>query len=344
MICPHCAESLLYRERGKGSRTCSKCRRKFALEPKSNPLRLHDLRLGRVAGALSAGGTLSYTQTQLWYAVSRRYLRGKDNRVPVGCLVAPTSFAAIALLLYVMVNVPSLPPLLVAIPAFGVIMVLVFVPIRLPTLKPPMSERSFRSALKEWQKIYGRPPVGLLPLDGALPPGAAPAAAPTAALLCADRDAVTCLRANGVERRLGLWIVTDPAALAAVPPALPVFVLRDASIPGERLLAAARAWPGRRVVDLGVTVPAARKAPSAMRLRSVGKVDRNALAELRAAPGALTEVDLRWIGTGWWSPLAALPPGRLIALLADGVDRLAADGDQDRAAARAVGFLSWPAA
>lgn len=68
MICPHCSASLLRKERS-GSR-CSKCRRDFALDPKSNPLGLHDLRVRKLANALSDPGRpdaprLRYTPDQL---------------------------------------------------------------------------------------------------------------------------------------------------------------------------------------------------------------------------------------------------------------------------------------
>lgn len=54
MICPHCEHSLLRKERT-GNR-CGYCRRLYALDPKTNRLKLSDLRVRRVVAALSAGG------------------------------------------------------------------------------------------------------------------------------------------------------------------------------------------------------------------------------------------------------------------------------------------------
>lgn len=46
MICPHCAADLKYKARS--GRRCGSCRREFALEPKTEVLGLHDLRMRRL--------------------------------------------------------------------------------------------------------------------------------------------------------------------------------------------------------------------------------------------------------------------------------------------------------
>src|SRR5215468_9954885 len=84
MICPHCRVNLSQRERP--NTTCSKCHRQFALDPKTNSLMVHDLLVAKVADRLSDGGKLRYTQTQLWYALSRKALSTKSGGV--GCGVA----------------------------------------------------------------------------------------------------------------------------------------------------------------------------------------------------------------------------------------------------------------
>jgi DNA-directed RNA polymerase subunit RPC12/RpoP len=84
MICPHCNANLLYKERG--GKRCSRCRKKFALEPKQNPLRLHDLRFQKLDMRLSRGGGLFYTGPQLLHQAGRKLLDGKKPNY--GCGVA----------------------------------------------------------------------------------------------------------------------------------------------------------------------------------------------------------------------------------------------------------------
>lgn len=55
MICPHCSGDLpKWRERSSGF--CMHCRQEFALDPRTNRLRLHDLRLRKLAAVVSDPG------------------------------------------------------------------------------------------------------------------------------------------------------------------------------------------------------------------------------------------------------------------------------------------------
>ena len=63
MECIHCHENVRYKERG--GKTCDKCKRTFAFEPKGHPLQLHDLRFKKMTKHLAAGGTLRFTPNQL---------------------------------------------------------------------------------------------------------------------------------------------------------------------------------------------------------------------------------------------------------------------------------------
>ena len=54
MICPHCQTSLLRKERP--GNVCGKCGRRYALDPKTNPLSLNDLRVRRITLKLTDGG------------------------------------------------------------------------------------------------------------------------------------------------------------------------------------------------------------------------------------------------------------------------------------------------
>jgi hypothetical protein len=71
VICPYCNKNLRARQRQ--GRACAYCRRQYALDPKTNVIRLHDLKVRRLAEKLSAGG-LCYTPTQLRYAASRKVI------------------------------------------------------------------------------------------------------------------------------------------------------------------------------------------------------------------------------------------------------------------------------
>ena len=79
MICPHCKTDLLYRARP--NKTCSRCRQRFALEPKLSMLRTHDLRVQRADAALSAHGTLWYTEGQLLWRLMRQRLQRIHNPI-----------------------------------------------------------------------------------------------------------------------------------------------------------------------------------------------------------------------------------------------------------------------
>ncbi|MBX5442960.1 MAG: hypothetical protein IRZ32_15710 [Solirubrobacteraceae bacterium] len=342
MICPHCSASLLRRERT--GKTCSRCRKPFVFEPRDTPLRLHDLKVRRFADRVSDGGRIAYTDTQLWYALSRKHLRQQAKPVAPGCLVVLfLAVLGVAALIVALATSPR--SAIVFVPVAAVLGPLIYWWLTRRKVRPPLSLDRFRNAMFRWQQAYQRLPVGMLPL-GANPQLAQPEQGPaTPLLVCADADAAACLAANGVPPRFGLRLVTHPRWVASWPLAAPVLVLRDASIAGEQLVMEVRQQAGGRpVVDLGLSVTAARQNPNLTRLRLPRAVDRRALAELRANPTvSLTEADVDWLAEGWSAPIAALPPDRLIGAVAAGADRAAAAGDPARAAARAVGFLSWPA-
>ncbi|MBX6389968.1 MAG: hypothetical protein IRZ08_13400 [Frankia sp.] len=307
-------------------------------------MRLHDLRVQRFADRISDGGRIAYTDTQLWYAVSRKYLREHATIPAPGCLVA-LLLAVLGVVALIVVAVTSPRSAIVFVVVAAVLGPLTYWRLVRRKGRPPVSRLRFHVAMFRWQQVYGRLPVGMLAL-GASPQLAEPEQDPaTPLLVCADADVAACLAANGVPPRFGLRLVTHPARVASWPLAAPVFVLRDASIAGEQLVLAVRQRAGGRpVVDLGLSVTTARQNSTLVRLCLPRAVDRAALADLRATPTvSLTEADFDWLADGWWAPIAAIPPDRLIATVAASTDRLAAAGDPERAAARRVGFLSWPA-
>jgi hypothetical protein len=329
VICPNCNASLLRRERTR--RRCSRCRAEFALEPKENVFKLHDLRMRAVADRLSNVGALRYTETQLWYAAGRKALQSRVTGGSIGCGVVLLVVGGTAILVAVAARSPVLA-VLAAVVLFAAVIAIWALPRR--PVRMPMPLARFRTTiLGRWGHRYGGPPVGLI--DTPVVPEVSPRA--RAALLCADQSTAVCLWANGAPGRYGVWLA---ASVQALPPALPVLVLHDASVAGYLLVAEARRAAGGRVVDLGLRPRSVAKAPKAIRLRE-GRRTFPADDTLRHLTG-LTDEEISWLEHGWWSPVAAIPPARLLSLVADGVDRVDAGGDPDRRAARAVGFMTWP--
>ncbi|WP_424187166.1 hypothetical protein ACOBQX_04860 [Actinokineospora sp. G85] len=72
MICPHCSRDLRRKQRRR--RMCAHCGKEFVFEPKRDKVRLHDLRVRKLAERLSGPDRLWFTHTQLWYAAARKVL------------------------------------------------------------------------------------------------------------------------------------------------------------------------------------------------------------------------------------------------------------------------------
>ncbi|MFF0225304.1 hypothetical protein [Streptomyces sp. NPDC004629] len=347
MICPHCEKSLLRKERP--GNTCGTCGRRYALDPKTNPLGLHDLRVRRIAAGLTQDGRLPCTPGQLWYALARKSLR--DTRVDTGCAIVLGVFGAIAALIAVGSEVV----------AFGVVggllllAALGFVVARTMGVgrgRPRLSRAAFRTGpLEEWKSVYGSLPPGVIddsryPSPDAVPTHGAAGPAPAApsdglVLVCPDRSVAVFLDAAGLTARHRLTLVADPAALPAAPGAGPVLVLHDADARGLLLARRIRtAQPGRRVVDVGLPLAAVHGLARAVPVRGEppGSV---VMARLRDS-GEFSRDQLRWLAKGWGFPLVGVPPAKLLAVVSRAVERAGAAADTQRRRAADVGFLTWP--
>jgi hypothetical protein len=346
VICPHCSASLLRKQRS--MRTCSKCRRKFALEPKLNPLHLHDLRLRKLADVLADPGRpgaapLRYTADQLRMAASRRRLASPARPSSwLGCAGVITFFGLLGGLGLLISQNGELAVAAVLMVFWAVVCCLIghvgtAQRRRLPG--EPMSAPAFRRwVLDPWAEVYGGPPPGLLPprrLVDVLPPGP-----PTALLYCPDPGTVDFLAASRIVEKRGVALIVQgrewpPAALLAADRALPVLVLHHADAAGcltaPRLRAALP--PGTRVIDAGLRPRAAERIGPPVRLPP----DRSLLAEL-ARTGSLEASEQAWLARGNTLPLAAVRPARLLAA----VERALPEGDPAEERAEAVGFMAWP--
>ncbi|WP_338498568.1 hypothetical protein [Streptomyces sp. SJL17-4] len=349
MICPHCAAQLAAKERT--GQVCSRCDRRFALDPRIHGRGMHDLRIRRVAERATDGGRLKVTLTQLWY-LSRIYSSAWDAKPAHGIrpgvrwLVA----APLALLLLVVGNLVHGPWGAIGATAAVAVVVVASVMRYRPAAKAwwsiSPSEATFRQLMTgSWRTAYKQLPPGVVNDDPRAPaPRESSTGRPEAVILCTDHAVSVFLRVNGIPARLKARLVqAEPAAaheaLADAPAGLPVVVLHDASALGALLAPLLRlAHPDRVVVDAGLPVAAVRTRRGAVhRVSTTSAVDA---ADLRCVAG-LPEEDAAWLAGGRWSPLAAVPPPRLESVVTAAVARaLSARPGELRST---DGFLTWPA-
>ncbi|HLS79164.1 MAG TPA: hypothetical protein VK083_20485 [Nocardia sp.] len=328
MICPNCQTNLRHTERT--DRRCSRCHKPFALEPKEDPFGMHDERMRRLVEKLRAEQGLSYTGQQLYYAAGRRYL-------PSVSQTWGTLFGVLGVF-FVMVGlggtVAGVIPVAAGVPGTVLAMLaltgLMFLArpwfLRRATVRMTHTYDTFRTdVLEVWQRRYGARPPGLIPDDRPLPT----VPDPRLALLCPDRPTLACLAANDAANA---WSMALCERIDDLPPDVPVLILHDAAVPGFDYAARVRAALGPRAVAIGLTPAMVRTAVAL----------REPLDPATEAPPSLPEQDRRWLLDGWWTPLSALPPARVLTVVRRGVERVEAAADPDRRAARQVGFLTWP--
>ena len=321
MICPHCEQSLLRKERPDNK--CGKCGRRYAFDPKTNPLRLHDLRVRRVVAGLTGGGQLPCTTSQVWYALARRDLR--EPQVEMGC-------ASVLLLAGVVVGVLGLGTGVGLAQAGGLLALLAgagFVVARIMGVgrgRPKVGREAFRTdMMAAWRDVYHRLPPGVLDDSRYPPPREGSSDGPV--VICPDRSIGVFLDKAGVDVFAG-WSV--------LPGRGPGLVLHDADAEGllwvDRVRAAV---PGRTVVDIGVPVHAVFGVPKAVPVRGE-RPGPDAVKSLTAS-GRLTPEQVKWLAQGWGFPLVGVPPAKLLAVVTRAVEEAGA-----RRGAASVGFLTWP--
>ncbi|MFX0579995.1 hypothetical protein [Nocardia nepalensis] len=336
MICPHCNANLLRKERG--GRRCSTCKREFALEPKESPLGLHDIRVRKLAERLGDGRGLRYTSMQLWYAAGRKKVPDEQRvfkRVRIG-----VSVAIVVVAFFMMVS--GAVPAGVVIPLGALVLALALVGLQSArpwflqraTVPMPVSYNIFRGdVLGRWTSIYGGPPPGSVDEALVRPPAVD---RPRFALLCPDRSVLACLIANNVPQT---WDMALSDRIDRLPPDVPVIVLHDASLAGVALAGQARGTLGSRAVVVGLSPGAVLANASALRLRETRPSAADA-AFLRRE--SLSHAEIEWLADGWWSPIAAIAPAKLLSVVERAVERVEDAADPERRRAREVGFLTWP--
>lgn len=335
MICPHCRRNLNYKERG--GQTCGSCRKRFAVEPRDNALRLHDMKLTRLSQQLSGNGAYRYTISQLHYNASRKAVRSKAG-FPAGAL----AFSTVAAIVFCVLAACADLPVLLIPAALLVVGWTIFVVYRVATRRTrridlPIDRHAFmRLAVDGWQKTYGQDLAGLV-RDRALTDLPERSSSPVLTVLAPAREALDALRVNDVVNR---YRVTLAHSFDQVPPGVPIVLLHDVSMAGYHWAGQARAAFGQRVVaDLTPRPKAARTAKAALRLRVPAPAE-DVVGQVRASR-LLDDDEVDWLAKGWLTPIASVRSSNLVNRVAAAVKR-SADPDERKAAA--VGFMSWPGA
>lgn len=333
MICPHCQTNLKYKERS--GQTCSSCRKRFAVEPRDNKMRLHDVKLMRLSQQLGGNGAYRYTVSQLHYNASRKNVRSKGE-FPLGLLV-------LTLLVDVVltgVAVAAAVPFLFIPVGASVLIWTLYIVYRVTTrrtrrIDPPLTRDQFKQlAVDGWRKTYGQDLPGLV-RDHELSNLPEHSSTPVLAVLAPDRGALAALRVNDVVNRDR---VTLAHSFDQVPDGVPVALLHDISVAGYVYAGRARAEFGPRVVaDLTPRPKAARAAKAALRLRQPWPPD-DLVGWLRASR-LLDDDEVDWLAKGWWTPIESVRSSNLVGRLRAVLHR---NADPDERAASAVGFMSWP--
>ncbi|WP_433198110.1 hypothetical protein ACQP1G_03015 [Nocardia sp. CA-107356] len=336
MICPHCNANLLRKERG--GRRCSTCKREFALEPKESPFGLHDIRVRTLAERLGAGRGLRFTLVQLWYAAGRKKVPDAERvykRVRIGVSV---TIVVVAFLLMVTRAAPAGAVILLGVPVLALTIVGLHVARpwfqQRATVRMPVPYNVFRrDVIDRWTSVHGGRPPGSIDEAQVRPPVVDQ---PRFAVLCPDASVLACLAANNVSQT---WAMALSDRIDRLPPDVPVIVLHDASLPGVALAGQARVVLGGRAVVVGLSPRAVSANASALRLREPRPPQADT-AFLSREPLSVAEIE--WLAEGWWSPIAAIPPAKLLAVLERAVERVEDAADPERRRAREVGFLTWP--
>ncbi|MFE7123907.1 hypothetical protein [Streptomyces sp. NPDC057617] len=336
MICPHCNQNLLFKERP--NKTCSKCHRPYVMDPKTNVLRLGDARISRLTDKLTAGGTVAVTVEQFWAAAARKIQKnsnGSGYAGAIGCALVGVPVACVLVVIGDKVSGGGVFTFFGAVILIGVLITL-YSGFKNPKVARNSTMDEVRYALlTEWPRVYGSVPAGIV--DRHAFRGARQREGARVVLLCPDEAIAAFLAANQVLERYGMTVA---GMVREVPDGVPVIVLHDASAAGcELLLRARRELPGRRVVDAGLPPRVV------MRVKDAGVRGRKPVPELMQflrGSGTLTEAELDWLAKGWSTSLIAVPPTKLLAAVARVAERVTASGDPVQRRAEALGFLTWP--
>ncbi len=370
MKCPHCLAELKYVDRPK--RTCSHCRRQFALEPRENKLKLSDLKLRGLAEWLSCKGAYRYTAAHLVHAAIRQWLKPSYDlqySFPhqmsfFGCILMVILLILVFCLLIPILLMHIGAPFAELFIAFsyliaGVLACILLLLTQEARYTDPKSFQFETLYVEPWQAIHGPLPglidrneIGLLWQNY----NDIPIEATRAFVVSPVEDVLDCLLANELPQRLCLVLINlcrsdveSQIALVRQHPHIPILVIHDASIAGcllpSQLPQQWQLTPSHRVIDLGLH-------PTDVKLRRLpwrrGPIDKSTLELLHQAQstGASTfsDDDMKWFAAGSMSSVLFLPPAQLIRRVAQTVAQYGPPELDPKAAAQArtIGFMTWP--
>lgn len=374
MQCPHCGVGLRYRERG--NKTCSTCKQKFAFEPKTNPLGMHDVLFRKTIDQLGQNGQYKYTASQLLYRAGRKVARSASRSTIGGC-IGGTILGAI--IIGIMLTGMS-SNLLIGM-GLGILLFLFLIPFAVMSgtrafeYKLPVDlPRFLRDFVQHWYGHYNTWPQGLLSSQELekLPQTPPDPQQVRAVIACPQRDVLVSLRANRLPERLNVQLIpteppftpTEEAVRVRLQnqPDLPLLLLHDASPAGMLLHRTVLQSLGLRayhdIIDLGIRPRDAIEhkmmvlgaKPKSQMLQALRKQMQQGAQQSGFQP--LSDAEYKWLEKGNYTPILSVTPARLIRVVTPAVQRVAGrrtlptprDPEQQaQQAAQAVGFMSWPA-
>ena len=320
MICPHCSQSITYKERSNNQ--CSKCYKEFAFEPKTHPLLLTDKYFSKVVEKLSDNGKLYYTPQQLMYAVSRKKMKSTSMVIIIVVLAVVTSIIAAAIFF----------PLLVFVIPFWIIVILAQIFYFGKFVSPPQSLEKFEaSVIYRWRSIYVISPEKLIIEK---PRQTFASLNLRGILFCETEEMASFIIANQLNIKYGVNVVYD--LNSNLPDNLPIYVLHDATSEGVGLFERVKTHFGtkRKVINLGLR-PASVINSKLTVFREKNYADNNF--------GSLTSAEKKWLKKGHYTPLFVLRPAQLIKYLDKQFERKGKplQIENPEAKAKAIGFMTW---
>ncbi|MEM7030131.1 MAG: hypothetical protein AAF629_11240 [Chloroflexota bacterium] len=369
MICPHCKANILHRERT--GRRCGRCKEKFALEPKSSPLRIHDMRIHRVTAKLSSEGAFVYTPRQLYYALIRRDTDALKRffKTSLGCLfpaIFLSGFVACSGILDVFGS-PLNAGIIMATLAICIWGILLLWQWSHPSrrFKPPITLKKFDShILKPWHQLYGQYPAHMLTntkttfnqVDQTLLDQL------KAVVLCTDQELYQCLLANTQKLDWGIGVLPltqnpNPPQQALIEtlrrqPKIPLLLLHNADVTGALLIHRVRRGlklsAEHIVLDLGLhphqvwehNLLTLGASPTRAQLAELAKYVVKDAPDNRS--DQLSTKAYTWLKEGHYGPILGLTPRRIFKMIRKAIDRVPNREPSAEEQAQGIGFMTWP--
>ncbi len=362
MKCIHCNTDSTYKDRQANDGRCKQCRHPFAFDPRANPEhKMSDGLFQRAILEVSEKGTLSFTETQLYYEVCRRLDKklSWSMNTTGGVLAGFGGFGGVV----ASIVMGSFWPLfLISAPALVAGIAVSRMKPKQSVRTPPLELHGFHATyMKRWEEVHGAPERlmrSAAPAPRAAPGGPDPVAGEpdlTAysfdrALVTQSADLAAALVANNFHFENNCAILSLDGypfdrrdtilTMLRRNPSLKVFALHDASPRGCEMVHALRAstwFPETtvQIIDLGLR-PA--------------HVMKSRMYAHQAAAGGLTPQlrsylqgdELEWLDSGKVASVQQFRPARLMRSIYQGFARanqMGADGSVGDAGVGDPGFI-----